>query len=79
MKASTERKIIRWFHLIASIPLIGYLYGPAAEIPEAVNALRWVIFPLIVLSGFWMWKGQVLKKWLRKKRSPPIVNSFTIH
>jgi len=28
VKASTERKIIRWIHIIASIPIIGYIYGP---------------------------------------------------
>jgi hypothetical protein len=47
MKASTERKLIRWFHIIASIPVIGYIYGPVAEIPEAVTALKWIIFPLL--------------------------------
>ena len=68
MKASTERKIIRWFHILASIPLIGFVYGPVSQIPEAVFALKWVIFPLIVLSGFWLWKGQWLKKVIRRQR-----------
>jgi hypothetical protein len=67
MKASTERKLIRWFHILASIPLIGYVYGPVSKIPEAVTALRWVIFPLIVISGLWLWKGAFLKKWFGKK------------
>ena len=68
MKASTERKIIRWFHLIASIPLIGFIYGPLSKISEAVLALKWVIFPLIVLSGLWLWKGQWLKKTIKRQR-----------
>ena len=67
MKASTERKIIRWIHIIFSIPVIGLIYGPVAENPYAVTAIRWVIFPIIVLSGFWMWLGHLLKKRLRKK------------
>ncbi|WP_343703169.1 hypothetical protein [Chitinophaga sp.] len=62
MKASTERKIIRWLHIILSIPVIGYIYGPVAAIPNAASGVRWVFFPLIVLSGLWLWKGQWLKK-----------------
>jgi len=67
MKASTERKIIRWIHIILSIPIIGYIYGPVAQIPEAANAVRFVFLPVIVLSGFYLWKGHLLKKWLRRK------------
>ena len=66
MKASTERKIIRWIHIIFSIPVIGLIYGPVAENPYAVTAIRWVIFPIIVLSGFWLGLGHLLKKRIRK-------------
>jgi hypothetical protein len=65
MKAATERKIIRWFHILASIPIIGFVYGPVSTLPEAVTMVRWVIFPIVTLSGFWMWKGHVVKKWFR--------------
>ncbi len=68
MKASTERKIIRWFHLIASIPIIGYIYGPVSKLPEAVTALKWFIFPLVVASGLWLWKGPLVKKKLRSRK-----------
>ncbi|HZX73631.1 MAG TPA: hypothetical protein VFE57_04370 [Cyclobacteriaceae bacterium] len=65
MTAATERKILRWTHLILSIPIIGYIYGPVAAIPEAANAVRFVFFPIVVLSGLWMWKGQWVKKKFR--------------
>jgi hypothetical protein len=68
MKAATERKIIRWFHMIASIPIIGLIYGPVRNIPNAVSAIQWIIFPAIVLSGLWLWKGHFVKKWWRRKR-----------
>jgi hypothetical protein len=64
MKASAERKILRWIHIITSIPIIGYIYGPVKNIPNAVTAIQWVIFPVIVLTGLWMWKGHwVKRKW----------------
>ena len=66
MKAATERKIMRWFHILISIPIMGYIYGPVKDIPRAAVVVKWVIFPLIVLSGFWLWKGYLIKKWLRK-------------
>jgi hypothetical protein len=68
MKASTERKIIRWVHIIASIPIIGYIYGPVKNFPRAVSAIQWVLFPLIVLTGLWLWKGHWVKKWRRRRK-----------
>lgn len=70
MKASTERKIIRWIHILLSIPVIGYIYGPVAQIPQAAVAVRVFFFPVIVLAGFYLWKGQVLKKWWRHRFNP---------
>jgi len=68
MKAATERKIIRWLHIIASIPVIGYIYGPVKDFPNAVLAIKWVIFPLIVFSGLWLWMGHLIRKRLKKNR-----------
>jgi thiosulfate reductase cytochrome b subunit len=68
VKASTQRKIFRWVHIILSIPIVGYIYGPVSTIPQASSAVRWVFFPVVVISGLWMWKGHILKKMIRKKR-----------
>jgi len=67
MKASTQRKIWRWVHIILSIPIVGFVYGPVSKIPQAAAAVRWVFFPIVVISGLWMWKGQAIKKWLKNK------------
>ncbi|HTF21629.1 MAG TPA: hypothetical protein VK658_26300 [Chryseolinea sp.] len=63
MKASTERNIWRWVHIVLSIPIVGYIYGPVADIPNAALMVKWVLFPFVILSGFWMWKGHWVKKW----------------
>ena len=55
MMAWRERDIIRLVHLVLSIPIVGYLYGPVEHIARAAFFVRWVAFPLVVLSGFWMW------------------------
>jgi len=67
MKASTERMIFRWLHILISIPVIGYIYGPVSSIPEAAMAVRFIFFPVLVLSGLWLWKGYLLKNFIRKK------------
>jgi hypothetical protein len=70
MKASMERKIIRWVHIILSIPVIGYIYGPVAQIPEVSMMVRLFFLPVIALSGFYLWKGHLVKKWWRSKYNP---------
>jgi hypothetical protein len=57
MKSSTKRSILRWVHIIVTIPIFGYIYGPAAEVQEYAGAVRFVFVPVIVLSGLWMYAG----------------------
>ncbi len=58
-----ERDIIRVLHLVLSIPVVGYLYGPVEHIAPAAFFVRWVAFPLVALSGFWMWlKPRIAKR-----------------
>ena len=65
MTAATERKIIRWFHILASIPILGYIYGLIARLPEPAFAVKFVILPAVVLSSFWLWLGHRVRKWWR--------------
>jgi thiosulfate reductase cytochrome b subunit len=64
MAARTERQILRWVHLILSVPIVGYIYGPVADRPGAAFATRYVFVPIVVLSGFWMWKGHAVRRWI---------------
>ena len=66
MKAATERMIIRWIHLLLSIPVIGFIYGPVSTIPNAAFAVRWVFFPIIIISGLWLWKGAWVKRMFKR-------------
>jgi thiosulfate reductase cytochrome b subunit len=68
MKASTERKWMRWLHIILSIPVVGLIYGPVAENPHALFVVRWILFPIVVVTGLWMWKGHVIKRMFRVNR-----------
>jgi len=67
MKESTKRSILRWIHIIISIPIIGYIYSPFEEIPNYAPAVRFVFLPVMLLSGFWMWKGHVIRRLFSKR------------
>jgi hypothetical protein len=54
---ATNRSILRWIHIIFSIPILGYIYSPFEEIPKYAPAVRFVFVPVMVLSGFWMYSG----------------------
>jgi hypothetical protein len=50
-----ERDVIRVVHLVLSVPIVGYLYGPVASVPQGAWFTRWIAFPVVVLSGLWLW------------------------
>ena len=66
MRESTQRAIIRWIHFICAIPIVGYIYSPFANLPDYAPPTRFVFFPVMLLSGLWMWKGYLVRKMIAK-------------
>jgi hypothetical protein len=66
MNQAVQRSIVRWIHLVFSIPIFGYVYSPFEEIPNYAPAVRFVFLPILVLSGLWMWKGHLLRRLISK-------------
>ncbi len=62
------RTIFRTIHLILAIPIIGYIYSPFELIPSYAFPTRFIFFPLMVLTGLYMWKGRAVTQWVRAKR-----------
>ena len=62
MTQATKRAILRSFHIVLAIPIIGYVYSPFDKLPEYAGPTRYVFFPALVLSGLWMWKGHVVRR-----------------
>ena len=67
MSPGTSRTILRWIHLVFSIPIIGYVYSPFEEIPNYAAPTRYVFLPILILTGLWMWKGHWLKRLFSKR------------
>ena len=67
MNGSIRRWIPRVIHFVLSIPIIGYIYAPAAQAQLYAPRVRFIFLPLMVLSGLWMWKGHVLRGLISKR------------
>jgi hypothetical protein len=73
MNPGIKRSILRWIHIVFGIPIIGYIYSPFEEIPQYAPAVRFVFVPVLLLSGFWMWKGHVVRRLISKRSARPDV------
>ena len=73
MTQSTIRTILRWMHLLFSIPILGYIYSPFDKIPDYAPLTRFFFVPVMVLSGLWMWKGHVVRRLIFEKSAYPPV------
>ena len=59
MNNATKRSILRWVHLVATIPILGFIYGKRSDVEQYVGAARFIFIPLLILSGYWMYWGMV--------------------
>ena len=53
----TKRSILRWIHLIFTIPILGYIYGEPSEVLQYLGGVRFIFVPVLILSGYWMFSG----------------------
>ena len=67
MTEGTKRAIFRWIHIILAIPILGYIYSPFDKLPEYAFPTRYIFFPIMVITGLWMWKGHVVRRMLWKR------------
>src|SRR6476469_9264481 len=59
MKPSTKRIILRIVHLIAVIPVLGYIYQPVTEVAEYQRFTQFTFIPVAMLTGYWMYMGLI--------------------
>ncbi|HXB57924.1 MAG TPA: hypothetical protein VNU95_00055 [Candidatus Acidoferrales bacterium] len=67
MSRDTSRTIFRWIHIVLGIPIIGYIYSPFKDLPNNAPVVRYVAIPVIVISGLWLWKGHLLRRFISKQ------------
>jgi hypothetical protein len=57
MTNATKRSILRWIHIIFTIPILGYIYSPVSEVEQYADPTRYFFVPVLILSGYWMYAG----------------------
>lgn len=62
MNQATKRSLLRWIHILFALPLLGYIYGPQAEVQQYVDVHRHVFLPVVIVTGLWMWKGEAVRR-----------------
>jgi thiosulfate reductase cytochrome b subunit len=67
MNFPAQRTIFRWIHIVVAIPILGYIYSPFEKLPDYAPATRFVFLPIMVVTGLWMWKGQVVRRLFSKR------------
>jgi hypothetical protein len=68
-KASISRSIFRCIHIVCGIPILGYIYDSPLDTPNYASCIRYFFLPVLVLSGLWMWRGHVVRRWLISKKA----------
>jgi len=71
LKEATKRSIFRWIHIVFAIPILGYIYDSPSDTPNYAFSIRYVIVPVLVLSGLWMWKGHVVRQLIWRRSAKP--------
>jgi hypothetical protein len=56
---AAKRAILRWVHLIFTIPILGYIYGEPSDVQQYVGAARYIFVPVVILAGYWMYAGVI--------------------
>jgi hypothetical protein len=59
ISSATKRSILRWFHLVLTIPILGFIYGKPEDVQQYAGGARFIFIPALMLSGYWMYAGAV--------------------
>ncbi len=60
------RNQLRLFHILASVILGMFIYSPWRSNQTFAIAMSFAIFPILTLTGLWMWQGSRINKLLKQ-------------
>lgn len=65
----TARERLRALHLLAAGTLAMLIYNPAFDTARGRFTIRWIVVPVLALTGAAMWSLPALRRWIRHRRS----------
>ncbi len=69
MNDATRRTTLRRAHILMGIGLGIFLYSPLSTMPEARAVVLYGLFPLIGMTGFFLWQRGRLKQFFARRRN----------
>ena len=64
MSEAKLRVILRWIHIILGLVILCYIYSPWATFVSFQVLVKFIIVPVIVMTGIWIWKFAIFNKLL---------------
>lgn len=62
------RELERIAHIVGGLLLLLYVYGPFGDLTWFTLAVRAIVFPMVVGSGFAMWQFPRVRRWWHARR-----------
>jgi len=61
------RYLARWIHILVAVINMIYIYTPLHDWPGGLMLLKWLNFPVLILTGIWLMLGNKIWFGLRKR------------
>jgi hypothetical protein len=69
MNQARVRTVLRWGHIAEGMFLVAYVYSGSHSNAVLTDIARFVVIPLIVVSGLWLWQQGRIVRWMRSTPS----------
>ena len=56
VSSATMRVILRWVHVVLGLVILCYIYSPWHRYVPFQVAVKFLVIPILVMSGIWLWK-----------------------
>lgn len=67
MTQAKWRVILRWTHIVLGVTLMCYIYSPFSANPHFQIFVKFIVVPVIAVTGVWIWKFTLFNKILKIK------------
>jgi hypothetical protein len=69
LRPQRVREAQRLIHLAVAAVLVAYVYLTPPPGSGTSLVVRWAVLPVLVLSGFALWKWTAMRRWARRRGS----------
>ncbi|MCB9757849.1 MAG: hypothetical protein H6753_05435 [Candidatus Omnitrophica bacterium] len=67
MTTNQTRIVLQWVHIVFGLVILCYIYSPFSKYLLFQIFIKFIVVPVIVLTGLWLWKFKEFNKFLRIK------------